>query len=56
MTPNDRSVEMPNRIPESVWPDGTAVSAWSKATGTMPGNRAPENYRPVWTIRDRRER
>jgi hypothetical protein len=56
MTPTDRSTDIQQRIPETNWPDGTPVSAWSKATGTMPGKRAPENYRPSWTLDSRRER
>jgi hypothetical protein len=56
MTPTDRNADMTNRIPETVWPDGTQVSAWSKATGTMPGNRAPENYRPPVIVRGRGDR
>jgi hypothetical protein len=55
MIPTDNRVENPTQVPESVWPDGTSVSAWSKATGTIPGNRRPENYRPPVTIRGRNE-
>ena len=56
MTSTDRSTDTADRIPETVWPDGTSVSAWSKATRTTPGKRAPEDYRPPWTLGDRRER
>ena len=34
-------------VPETVWPDGSRVSDWSKATGTAPGKRALESNRPL---------
>src|SRR6266850_4837619 len=53
MIPTDIRVDSPIQVPEKQWPDGTSVSAWSKATGTMPGDRRPENYRAPVTIRGR---
>ena len=56
MSPIDSRADSPIHVPEKVWPDGTSVSAWSKATGTMPGNRTPENYRAPVVIRGRNDR
>jgi len=56
MIPTDSRAALPIQVPEKEWPDGTSVSAWSKATGTMPGNRRPEDYRAPLTMRGRSDR
>ena len=44
-TSNINRTDTPDWMPETVWPDGSPVSNWSKATRPAPGRRVPESQR-----------